>query len=129
ITSPAANNDNPFFSPNSAVRTGFTESELRALDTVDSIRTGPVGAERYVQVVNYANPDPRFVIPVDDMLIEEAYRSYGVDAVLVREYIRDHPIFCYDGMFRLTHDPERTLEGEGYDRVYASNSASLFRLN
>jgi hypothetical protein len=129
IMSPAADNDNPIFSPNSAVRTGFTESELRAFDTVDAIRTGPVGAERYVQVVNYANPDRGFVIPVDDMLIEGVYRLYGVDTVLVREYSRDHPIFCYDGMFRLKHDPVRTLDREGYNRVYASNSASLFRLD
>ena len=129
IASPAADTGNPIFSPNSAVRTGFTESELWALDTVDSMRTGPVGADRYVQVVNYAGPDPAFIIPADDMLIEGTYRSYGMDALLVREYIRGHPIFCYDGMFRLTHDPEKTLAGEGYDRVYGSGSAGLFRLN
>lgn len=63
------------------------------------------------------------------MFIEGAYRSYGAGAVLTRGCIRDRPIFCYDGMFRLAHDPERTLDGEGYDRVYASGSASLFVLN
>ena len=129
ITSPAADNDSPIFSPNSAVRTGFTESELRALDTVDRIRTGPVGADRYVQVVNYVWSDPAFILPADAMFIEGTYRSYGMNAVLVREYVRGHPIFCYDGMFRLTHDPERALAGEGYDRMYASGSAGLFRLN
>jgi len=129
IASPAANNDNPFLSPNSAVRTGFTKSELRAFDTVDSIRAGPVGADRYARVVNYVASDPDFIIPIDEMLIEGAYRSHGISTVLVRDYIRDHTIICYDGMFRLTHDPERTLDREEYDRVYESGSASLFVLN
>ena len=52
-----------------------------------------------------------------------------MDAVLVREHIRGHPIFCYDGMFRLTHDPVMTLAGEGYGRVYESGSVDLFRYN
>ena len=129
ILSPAANNDTHIFSENSAVRTGFTASEMRAFDTVDTIRVGPVRADRYTQVVDYVSPDPGFILPGDDMLIEGVYRSYGVDAVLVRGYIRDHPIFCYDGMFRLAHDPEQTLAGEGYDRVYVSGSASLFTLS
>ena len=129
ILSPAANNDTHIFSGNSAVRTGFTASEMRALDTVDTMRSGPVRADRYVQVVDYVGLDPGFILPGDDMLIEGAYRSYGVDAVLVRGYILDHPFFCYDGMFRLAHDPEQTLAGEGYDRVYVSGSASLFALD
>lgn len=129
ILSPAANNDTHIFSENSAVRTGFTASEMRAIDTVDAMRTGLVWADRYVQVLNYVNFDQGFILPGDDMLIEGTYRSYAADAVLIRECIRDRPIFCYDGMFRLTHDPERTLDSEGYDRVYASGSASLFVLN
>lgn len=129
ILSPAANNDTHIFSGNSAVRTGFTASEMQAIDTVDAVRTGPVWADRYVQVVDYVNSDPGFILPGDDMLIEGAYRSYGADAVLTREYIRDRPIFCYDGMFRPAHDPERTLDMEGYGRVYASGSASLFVFN
>lgn len=129
ILSPAANNDTHIFSENSAVRTGFTASEMRAIGTVDAVRTGSVWADRYVQVLNYVNFNPGFILPGDDMLIEGTYRSYGADAVLTRECIRDRPIFCYDGMFRLAHDPERTLDGEGYDRVYASGSASLFVLD
>ncbi|KAF5085617.1 hypothetical protein DSECCO2_66760 [anaerobic digester metagenome] len=129
ILSPAANNDAHTLSENSAVRTGFTASEMCALDTVDAVRTGPVRADRYVQVVNYVNFDPGFILSGDDMLIEGAYRSHGADTVLIREYIQDRPLFCYDGMFRLAHDPERTLDGEGYDRVYVSGSASLFVLN
>ncbi len=127
IASPAADTGNPIFSPGSAVRAGFTESELRAFDTVDGIRIGPVGADRYVQVVNYVGSDPEFIVPADNMLIEGTYRPYGMDALLIREYIRGHPIFCYEGMFRLTHDPYETLAGEGYNRVYGSGSASLFR--
>ena len=129
IASPAADTGNPIFSQNSAVRAGFTGSELQALYTVEGIRTGSVGADRYVQVVNYAYPDQEFIIPVDDMLIEGIYRPYGMDALLIRDYIRCHPIYCYDGMFRLTHDPVKRLAGEGYDRVYGSGSAGLFRLN
>jgi hypothetical protein len=129
ILSPAANNDTHIFSGNSAVRTGFTASEMRAIDTVDAVRTGPVWADRYVQVQNYVNYDSRFVLPGDDMLIEGTYRPYGADAVLTRECILDHPIFCYDGMFRLAHDPETMLAVEGYDRVYSSGSASLFVFN
>ncbi|HOC84110.1 MAG TPA: hypothetical protein PKJ67_05815 [Methanoculleus sp.] len=129
IASPAADTGIPLFSPNSAVRAGFTGSELQAIDTVGGIRAGAIGADRYVQVVNYVNPGPGFVVPADDMLIEGAYRSHGMDAVLVREYIRGHPIFCYDGMFRLTHDPAMTLAREGYYRVYESGSVGLFRLD
>jgi hypothetical protein len=102
---------------------------MRAIDTVDAVRTGPVWADRYVQVQNYVNYDSRFVLPGDDMLIEGTYRPYGADAVLTRECILDHPIFCYDGMFRLAHDPETMLAMEGYDRVYSSGSASLFVFN
>lgn len=129
IASPAADTGIPIFSPNSAVRAGFTGSELQAIDTVDGMRAESIGADRYVQVVNYINPDPVFIVPADDMLIEGAYRPYGMRAIMVREYIRGHPIFCYDGMFRLTHDPQRTLVGEGYGRVYESGSVGLFRYN
>lgn len=129
ILSPAANNDTHIFSRNSAVRTGFTVSEMQAIDTVDAVRIGPIRADRYAQVVNYVNFDPEFILPGDDMLIEGTYRPCGVDAVLTRECIRSRPIFCYDGMFRLAHDPELTLDGEGYDRVSVSGSASLFALN
>lgn len=129
IVSPAANNDTHILSGNSAVRTGFTASEMRAIDTVNTVRTGPVWADRYVQVVNYVNLDPGFILPADDMLIGGTYRPYGAGAVLTREYIRDHPTFCYDGMFRLAHDPETMLDAEGYDRVYSSGSASLFVFN
>lgn len=129
ILSPAANNDTHILSGNSAVRTGFTASEMQAIETVNTVRTGPVWADRYVQVLNYVNFDPAFILPGDDMLIEGTYRPYGADAVLTRDCIRGRPIFCYDGMFRLGHDPERTLDGEGYDWVYASGSTNLFVLN
>lgn len=129
ILSPAANNDTHVFAGNSAVRTGFTASEMRAIDAVDAVRTGPIWSDRYVQVVNYVSFDPGFVLPGDDMFIEGVYRSHGAETVLTREYIRDHPFFCYDGMFRLEHDPETTLDTEGYDSVYSLGSASLFVFN
>ncbi|MDI6720579.1 MAG: hypothetical protein QMD46_13315 [Methanomicrobiales archaeon] len=125
VMSPNANVDNPAFSPTSAVRAALTESELRATETVLEMTDEPIGTDVYTCIQEDLAGRPH-LRPIHEALVSGHYRPVEERLILIRSHILGSPFPCYDGVYRLTHDPRENLEREGFGKIYDSNGAALF---
>jgi len=123
IMSPAANIDNRFLSPNSGVRYAFTESELKAMDTILEIWNGMIGCDGYARVPYKFQLNREFA-RIDDLLYAGDFSDLQSVLFLVREEIVNHPYPTYKGPLRLKHDLNVALDNQKFSLIYDCGSAS-----
>jgi hypothetical protein len=126
ITSPSANVDNPFFSPNSHMRYSLTESELESVKTVTEKWDGPIKTDRYLAgSQEYQYPQ---VSAFCQQIYTDDYLSLGDHIILVREVIVGRPFKIFSSIYKLDYDLSGKLEGLGFSQIYDSNSVSDYKM-
>jgi hypothetical protein len=126
IMSPAANQDNHLFSPNTGVRHAFTESELQAMDTVSKVWDGKIGADWYCgDVFEFELGSDEFYA-IDDSLYTSDFSQRQDMLIMVRDEIWQHPFFVASGTLKLEHDPRPALEEQGFSCIYGCGDVTAF---
>lgn len=125
ILSPPANVDNNLFSPNSATRAAFTDSEIQSTTTIAGMTEARIGTDFYWSSVCNLLLDVR-TISIDSALQSGDYLGTGLHLILIREYIVHEPFTLYGHPYRITYDPAPGLEQQGFDTVYDSCSVRLY---
>lgn len=121
IMSPQANQDNRILSPNTIVRSAFTESELEAINTVADEWEGAIAVDPgYYNMRRYFD---KRLIDMSPQLISGNFSECKDVVVLIREEIITEP--CRLGKYspvRLTYDPREALVEQGFEVVCENGS-------
>jgi len=126
IMTPSANVDNHLFSPNTAVRASFTESELHSINTIAKTYPWEIGTERYVtNVVSFLPIDIELTM-IDENIFTGDYSGLDQKNILIREYIKGNTFKLFGGPYRLNYDLEQRIEGQGYSKTYNVNSVTIY---
>lgn len=126
IMSPSANVDNHMFSPNTAVRASFTESELHSINTIAGLYTGEIGTERYVTNVVSFLPIDIDLTMIDKDIFTGDYSELDQRNVLIREEIKENTFKLFQGPYRLDYDLGKRIERQGYSKTYNANSVTIY---
>ena len=125
ISSPVANIDNPILGPHMNIRYAFLESEVAALDTVQSLSNGAIGVDSYYGLTNMNNMNEGSLIHIDDSLLKKDFSNLrGGEVVLIREEVASRQFNSFRSMCRLNYDPRRLLIDQGFLKLYDSRSVS-----
>lgn len=124
IMSPAANVDNHIFTPNSN-RVAFTESEMHALSTISVKYGGTIGVDKSYSVLDFL-PLKADLHPIDYELYTGNFKNSNSKYILIRNYIETNSFKLYKTGYRLTYNPHKKLEEQGYSRIYDCKSVRLF---
>jgi hypothetical protein len=131
ITAPTANFDNRIYSENTAPRDAFTESEIRAMDTISDLWDGRVGV---------ATPEARYYLSyVRDRIVKETagnlyYRDFsdcrGTIVIITDEIVNN--VFSIGGTLgggymKLDYDPREVLDEQRFNRIYDCGSTYAYR--
>lgn len=123
ITRPHTNFDNPIYSPNTMSRFAFTESELKAADTVISIRQGVIKSE-YITTVRRIPDFNQREAEINEYFISGDYTEIEGLVVIRREIVEG--VHNIGGPYRLDHDPRQKLDALNFNRVYNSGTVTAF---
>jgi hypothetical protein len=125
ISSPVANIDNPILGPHMKIRYAFLESEVAALDTVQSLSNGAIGVDSYYGLTNMNNMNEGSLIRIDDSLLKKDFSNLrGGEIVLIREEVASRQFNSFRSMCHLNYDPRRLLIDQGFLKLYDSRSVS-----
>jgi len=123
ITRPNANIDNRIYSPNTMVRHTFTESEIKAADTVSNIYQGKIRADYEIPFPRPFRPE-KDEVPFSTNLISGDYADIE-GMVVIRKEIADGVLFV-GGPYKLDHDPRERLANLNFNRIYNSGTVTAF---
>jgi len=125
IMSPPANVDNSIFSPNSSIRQAPTESELALIATLISKWDGPIKSDEYfagIQNIQYP-----LVSSFSRQLHSNDFFDLNDHIITIREAIISKPFKLFSSQYKLDYDLNAKLDGQGFSRIYDSNSGSGYR--
>ena len=124
ITAPISNLDSPIYSPNSAYRESYTESEFVAADTINEIYDGGVLVDspysacyRRKEFISVSTSD------MADCLFDRDFEE-RTEAVITRDYWLRRGIFS--GWIRVDYNPHLLLEEQGFSKLYDCQTVSVF---
>lgn len=117
ILSPIANLDNSIFSHNTQVRYAFTESELRAIDTVSKIGNNTIGVDSYYALLRYSTDSVKFSL-INSQLYSRNFTDARDLLILIREEIVIHPFIQFRAINTLDYDPRKALIEQVFSKVY-----------
>jgi len=126
IMSPDANVDNHTFSPNTAIRASFTESELQSINKIAETYTGKIGTERYVASAISSLPIDLELTMIDKNIFAGDYSELNQKNILIREEIKENVFKLFQGSYRLDYDLEQRIEEQGYSKTYSANSVTIY---
>jgi hypothetical protein len=126
IINPTANIDNHMFSPNTAVRSSLTESELYSINTIAEMYTGEIGTERYVTNVISFLPIDIDLTMIDKNIFTGDYSELDQRNILIREYIKEDTFKLFQGPYRLDYDLGQRIERQGHSKTYNANSVTIY---
>lgn len=120
IMSPQVNMDNRTFTPNTALRFAFTESEQQAAGTISNMWDGDIGTD-----IRYGLLIPRR-LDIDESLYRGDFSNCQDALIIIREEIVKYPFGIRRGFIKLHYDPYQALEEQGFYNVYNCGSVSGF---
>ncbi|ABN56625.1 MULTISPECIES: hypothetical protein [Methanoculleus] len=126
IMSPNANVDNHMFSPNTAVRSSLTESELHSINSIAEMYTREIGTEKYITNVISFLPLDIDLTQIDESIFTGDYSELEQRDVLIREDIKENSFKLFQGPYRLDYDLGQRIEGQGYSKTYNANSVTMY---
>ncbi len=121
IMNPDVNMDNRTFTPNTAIRFAFTESEQQALGTISNMWDGEIGTDARYSAVGTSRK-----LDIDEALYSGDFSSYRDVPIIIREEITRYPFSIYKGFIKMRYDPYRTLEEQGFITIYSCGSVTGF---
>ncbi len=121
VMSPDVNMDNRVFTPNTAIRFAFTESEQQAADTLVTLWAGDIGTDLRYGVVGI-----RRQMDIDMSLYSGDYSQYQGELVIIREEISRYVFGIKRGAIKMNYNPYQALEEQGFARIYDCGSVSGF---
>lgn len=122
ISSPIANNDNPFFSPTTHIRYGHSDSEILAIVTFTRIGDGDLYTDTYFSVLGEGFEEN--IKSADRMIYDMDFKSVGEKPILIREEIVSRPVDMFRNAFWLKYNPRVMLNNQGYSQTF--NNGGVF---
>ena len=136
ILSPAANIDNHFFTPNTGIRSEFTESEIIgasffARNSIDTISSDYYYIRNPSNLSIYANKyyvGHHGIFSLSDSLYSGNFKRDGSIKIIRREIV-DRPFLLSGswGIYRLDYDPNIVLTNSGFNKIYDSYAITAYR--
>lgn len=115
IISTIANVDNTTFSPKTGVRHGFTDSELKGMQTADRLWDKTIGSDRlYANNLKWAGYNTE---PICEGLYTKNFTKYGKMLILIREEITNNNFLLFNTPYSLNYEPKKLLLIQGYSKV------------
>ncbi len=121
VMSPDVNMDNRVFTPNTAVRFAFTESEQQAADTLVTLWDGEIGTDLRYGVVGITRH-----VDISEFLYRGDYSQCQGKLVIIREEIAKYVFSVERRVTRLHYNPYQALEEQGFARIYDCGSVTGF---
>ena len=131
ILTPTANLGNPLFR-NALVRKAYTESELRATETLLEITERNIATDRgpirhFVYLPQFPSERLSFL---GASLWSKDFTYFRDSTIMIRREISQGSInLGVESYTRLNYDPAQLLDDEGFSRVYECGSVSAFYWN
>jgi len=122
ITSPQANPDRPFYSPNTAYRFAYTTSEVAAATRLANVApAGLLTDASYGGMVSALT-----AADVSDMHHQLESRDFATatQVVLLRTYTTERLASGSGGFFKLNYHPGALLDKPGFGRTYSSRGVT-----
>ncbi|MBA7715010.1 hypothetical protein ES703_124047 [subsurface metagenome] len=126
VTAPQVNFDNRIYSENTAPRHAFTESELRAMNTVSNIWDGKVGVATNSARYYFALNRNMWVEEIAPSLYSRDFADCTDMIVIIRDEVVNNFFSFHGGGMKLDYDPREVLEEQGFDHLYDNGSVSAF---
>lgn len=123
IVCPLADIDRPITTPNTTVRYGFKESELRAADTITDAWGTNVAADGYYLEVLPANGAILRNLNTNFVTMDFTDREDRV--VIIRQEVVERPFYLPE-VYRLDYDPREILEQQGFSQIYDCGTVTAF---
>ena len=123
IISPLANNDNHLFSPNSGVRHAFTDSELKAMNTISRIWNGTIVGDQLSKGPYELQYNQEF-LGLGNSIPAEYFTNIEDVLFLVREEMLTPPHSLQRGIIKLKYDLNVALDNQKLYHIYNSGSTS-----
>ena len=124
IMSPFANMDNRIFTQKSGVRYAFTDSELKAGNTISKIYNETLGIDSYYSLLFKYQLDANY-ISIDNSLDTGDFRILHDIVIIIREETMNHPLpRLFNTYLIINYNPFLALEEQNFSRVYNSGSVS-----
>ncbi|MBP1910659.1 hypothetical protein [Methanolobus bombayensis] len=128
IVSPAANNDNNIFSPNSSPRSALTKSEMESIYFLSGKYNQTIGVDQYLVLINFL-PVDMSISTINDEIYSGNFDENKIKFILLRDYIVNNPFNLYSGTYILNYDLYQKFEDQEFDKIYDSKSVNFYLLN
>lgn len=126
IISPAASSDCLLFSPNTKIRSGFTTSEIRSIETCATLWNTSMGTDKMYAKDMYWSGYKTSSICMG--LYSKNFTAYNDKLLLIRNEILDKSFKLSNSCYKLDYDLEQLLANKKYSRIYNCNSVSCFSI-
>ena len=124
IMNPVANMDNRIFTQKSRVRYAFTDSELKAGNTISKIYNERIGTD-YLYTLLFRYQLDTKIIRIGNSLETGDFRSLQEIMIIMREETMNYPISRkHQGTLTINYDPFLALEEQNFSRIYNCGSVS-----